>query len=174
MSDVKPREFWIKKDKDTDFNLCNWAKNLYVMSYESRACENDVIHVIEKSYADKLAKELEELKAKPPIFIKLDETTEQLSRENAYIESMKMFQKQALEACSFNQLYKDQNDKLRAENEAMRKAMLSVNPYLKLSTDILYEPAVMRTPAQSLRQAADEYEKQEAAIMHFREILRGK
>ncbi len=45
---------------------------------------------------DALKAEVERLKAIPPTFIKLDETTEALQQAHAAIENMKMFQKDVL------------------------------------------------------------------------------
>lgn len=45
---------------------------------------------------DTLAKRVAELEAKPPTFIKLDETTEAFQQTHAAIENMKMFQKDAI------------------------------------------------------------------------------
>lgn len=68
------------------------------------------IRVIERSAFEALRAELDELKARLPVFIKLDETTEAFVQTHAAIENMKIFQKESLELQVMNrQLRADLN-----------------------------------------------------------------
>lgn len=63
----------------------------------------------------KLAAELAELKAKPPTFIKLDETTEAFTQTRAAIANMEMFQKDV--ALLRQQLQSERERALKAEED---------------------------------------------------------
>lgn len=64
-----------------------------------------------------------------------------------------------------------ERDALRAQLAVARDALEGVRPYLKLSQDTTVVPAVYLSPAESLRRAANEMEKKDAAILAFTEAL---
>ena len=73
-ANVKPREFFIDSE-------CRWACETHATEFPGPT----EIHVIEKSYADQLERELEELKSKP-MAVLLDGPTEIVLRESAAIK----------------------------------------------------------------------------------------
>lgn len=85
-----------------------------------------------KQDRERLKGENERLKSEPPKFIKLDETTEQIQRETAYLDYMKESQKQQRELHELNHRQKHTIHELKSENAQLRTEVESQKHCYKL------------------------------------------